>query len=47
MSDAPLVSIILATYNEQENILDMLDSIFEHVREPVEIIVVDDDSPDG
>jgi len=47
LSDAPLVSIILATYNEQENILDMLDSIFEHVRQPVEVIVVDDDSPDG
>jgi dolichol-phosphate mannosyltransferase len=43
----PLVSIILATYNEQENILDMINSILEHVREPVEIVVVDDDSPDG
>jgi dolichol-phosphate mannosyltransferase len=43
----PLASIILATYNERENILDMVASILEHVREPVEIIVVDDDSPDG
>lgn len=47
LDQLPLVSIILATYNEKENIDDMLDSILEHVREPVEIIVVDDDSPDG
>jgi len=43
----PLASIILATYNESENILNMLNSIFEHVPAPVEVIVVDDDSPDG
>lgn len=47
MSEKPLVSIILATYNECENIDEILDGIFGHVREPVEIIVVDDDSPDG
>lgn len=46
-NDAPLVSIILATYNERENIHDTVGAIFEHVRAPVEIIVVDDDSPDG
>jgi dolichol-phosphate mannosyltransferase len=45
--DLPLVSIILATYNERENIHDTVSAIFEHVRAPVEIIVVDDDSPDG
>lgn len=45
-NDLPLVSIILATYNERENINDTITSIFEHVREPVEVIVVDDDSPD-
>jgi dolichol-phosphate mannosyltransferase len=43
---APLVSVVLATYNERENIGDTLRSIFEHVRDPVEVIVVDDDSPD-
>jgi dolichol-phosphate mannosyltransferase len=42
----PRISIILATYNERENIVDTITSIFEHVKEPVEIIVVDDDSPD-
>jgi dolichol-phosphate mannosyltransferase len=45
MSD-PRVSIILATYNERENIVDTISSIFEHVTDPVEAIVVDDDSPD-
>jgi dolichol-phosphate mannosyltransferase len=42
----PLVSVVLATYNERENIGDTLQSIFEHVADPVEVIVVDDDSPD-
>jgi dolichol-phosphate mannosyltransferase len=42
----PRVSIVLATYNERENILDTIHSIFEHVTDPVEIIVVDDDSED-
>jgi len=42
----PRVSIVLATYNERENILDTVDSIFEHVKDSVEVIVVDDDSAD-
>lgn len=42
----PRVSIVLATYNERENILDTIQSIFEHVKDSVEIIVVDDDSDD-
>ena len=42
-----LVSVILATYNERENIGEMLDRIFLHISAPVEVIVVDDDSPDG
>jgi dolichol-phosphate mannosyltransferase len=42
----PQVSIVLATYNERENILDTINSIFEHVKN-VEVIVVDDDSADG
>lgn len=41
-----LVSIILATYNESENIGDMLHAILTCVPDPVEIIVVDDNSPD-
>ena len=41
-----LVSMILATYNESENIGDMLGAIITAVPGPLEIIVVDDNSPD-
>ncbi|MDD9812743.1 MAG: glycosyltransferase family 2 protein [Thaumarchaeota archaeon] len=43
------VSIIIPTYNEAPNILDILRSIREHVSRVarVEAIVVDDGSPDG
>ncbi len=44
---APTVSIILATYNELENITLTISAIFEHLGDDVEVIVVDDDSPDG
>ncbi|MBM3299460.1 MAG: glycosyltransferase [Deltaproteobacteria bacterium] len=47
MDGDPRVSIILATYNERENIADTINSIFEHVKDPAEVIVVDDDSSDG
>lgn len=46
MSADPRVSIILATYNERENIVDTITGLFEHICDPLEIIVVDDDSPD-
>ena len=46
MERDPRVSIVLATYNERENILDTISSIFEHVKDSVEVIVVDDDSSD-
>jgi dolichol-phosphate mannosyltransferase len=42
----PRVSIVLATFNERDNIVDTIRSIFEHLGDSVEIIVVDDDSPD-
>ena len=42
----PVVSIVLATYNERENIVGTIQSIFSHVAQPTEVIVVDDDSPD-
>jgi len=42
----PRVSIVLATFNERENIRDTIDSIFRHLGDSVEVIVVDDDSPD-
>lgn len=46
MQGDPRVSIVLATYNERENILETIGSIFEHVKDPAEVIVVDDDSED-
>jgi dolichol-phosphate mannosyltransferase len=42
-----LTSIILATYNERENIRETVAEIFRHVAGEVEVIVVDDDSPDA
>lgn len=44
--DRGLVSVILATFDERENIDNTINDIFENVPAPVEIIVVDDDSPD-
>ena len=41
-----LVSIVLATLNERDNIVRTVTQIFQHVAPPVEVIVVDDDSPD-
>jgi dolichol-phosphate mannosyltransferase len=41
-----LVSIILATYNEAENIQDMVRAVCAALPDPLEIIVVDDNSPD-
>ena len=45
----PQVSIILPTYNESQNILEMLRSIRESIPRTVsaQAIVVDDNSPDG
>lgn len=42
----PLVSVVLPTYNESENIEQMARSVLEAVGDPIEVIVVDDDSPD-
>lgn len=41
------VSIILPTYNERENIVPLIKAIERTVRFDHEIIVVDDNSPDG
>jgi dolichol-phosphate mannosyltransferase len=43
----PLLSIVLPTYNERENILQLMDEIERLLNVPYEAIVVDDDSPDG
>src|SRR3989442_4626279 len=47
MNQDPRVSIILATYNERENICATIQGIFQYVSDSVEVIVVDDDSPDN
>lgn len=41
-----MVSIILPTYNESENIITLIDALFGNIKQPLEVIVVDDDSPD-
>ena len=45
----PQISIILPTYNESQNIVDILKSIRENIPKDIlsETIVVDDNSPDG
>lgn len=42
----PKISVILPTYNERENIKDLITAILENSPNPTEIIVVDDNSPD-
>lgn len=42
----PLVTIVIATFNERDNIVRTINAVFAHVRSPVEIVVVDDESPD-
>lgn len=41
-----MISIILPTYNEAGNIEQLVDMIMKEIPAPVEVIVVDDDSPD-
>ena len=46
MSERPTVSIVLPTFNERGHIVDLIVAIQEALPGGVEIIVVDDDSPD-
>lgn len=47
MKEITLVSVVLPTYNEAGNIVDLCLAIHNAIRQPHEIIVVDDNSPDG
>ncbi|MDO8468456.1 MAG: polyprenol monophosphomannose synthase, partial [Candidatus Peribacter sp.] len=47
MADITLVSVILPTFNEAGNIVALIEAIDRAITLPHEIIVVDDDSPDG
>jgi len=42
-----LISIVLPTFNESENIGPLIEEIYRVMGEDAEVIVVDDDSPDG
>lgn len=41
------VSIVVPTYNEREHIADLVASLYANIQAPLEVIVVDDASPDG
>jgi dolichol-phosphate mannosyltransferase len=46
MSDDPRTLVTVATYNEIENLPTLVDEIFQHAPQ-VDILVIDDNSPDG
>lgn len=41
------VSIIVPTFNEREHIADLIADLYRKIEPPLEVIVVDDASPDG
>ena len=41
------VSVVLPTYNEKDNIKEMISQLLHYLKKDVEIIVSDDNSPDG
>jgi dolichol-phosphate mannosyltransferase len=43
----PSISVILPTYNEKENIGPLIEQTFQSFGDCAEVIVVDDNSPDG
>lgn len=45
--DKPVASIVLPTFNEVENIVPLIEELRKNISVPLEIIVVDDNSPDG
>ncbi len=47
METKPKVSVILPTLNESEDIEELISAVLKYVEPLPEIIVVDDDSPDG
>jgi len=43
-----MISIVIPTYNEKENIEKLIEKIFDVCRNiEIEVVVVDDNSPDG
>jgi dolichol-phosphate mannosyltransferase len=50
LSNHRLISVVLGTYNERENlpkVIDAIEAVFENNKLRGEIVVVDDSSPDG
>ena len=49
ISENLFLSIVIPTYNESKNILKLIDAIIHHIPSDIssEIIIVDDNSPDG
>lgn len=47
MDGTPRVSVVLPTYNERDNVEPLVTALASCLPEPWEILVVDDDSPDG
>src|ERR1041384_8087157 len=44
----PVVSVIVPTYNERENLAALAERVFATLMgRPAELLIVDDDSPDG
>ncbi len=43
----PDVSVVFPTYNERDNIGPLVDEVLRHTPPGTEVVVVDDDSPDG
>ena len=41
------VSVVLPTYNEKHNIREMIRQLFYYIKKDIEVIVSDDNSPDG
>ena len=46
MSESPLVSVILSSYNYDQYVGEAIDSVFHQTYKPLELIVVDDGSRD-
>lgn len=46
-ADRPTVSVVLPTYNEKDNIGPLIQRTFQALGRAAEVIVVDDNSPDG
>ncbi|MFC1690548.1 polyprenol monophosphomannose synthase [Nanoarchaeota archaeon] len=46
MNHLKMISIIIPTYNEAENIKKIVPLIYKHMKKDYEIVIVDDNSPD-